>query len=137
MKAIGDARGKTLPQVAINWCLCKDTTPIPGVKSTRQLEDNLGALGWRLSAAEVAALDEVSARGSTRIVHKALLLFDKCVTVFDVFAIGFDIVYGTVFVIVFHVFNIVFTRLWNVFKSRLPKKKCLLGRHLCFLPSAA
>ena len=26
----------------------------------RQLEDNLGALGWRLSAAEVAALDEAS-----------------------------------------------------------------------------
>ena len=42
----GLAGGKTLPQIAINWCLCKDTTPIPGVKTMRQLEDNLGALGW-------------------------------------------------------------------------------------------
>jgi len=46
-----------VPQVAINWCLCKDTTPIPGVKSMRQLDDNLGALGWRLSEGEVAELD--------------------------------------------------------------------------------
>ena len=61
MREIGDARGgKTLPQVAINWCLCKNTTPIPGVKSMRQLDDNLGAMGWRLSDAEVAALDEAS-----------------------------------------------------------------------------
>ena len=41
MRAIGRERGKTLPQIAINWCLCKDTT-IPGVKTMRQLEDNLG-----------------------------------------------------------------------------------------------
>ena len=57
MRAIGRERGKTLPQIAINWCLCKDTTPIPGVKTMRQLEDNLGALGWRLSEGEVAELD--------------------------------------------------------------------------------
>ena len=60
MREIGAARGKTLPQVAINWCLCKDTTPIPGVRSMRQLEDNLGAMGWRLSEAEVDALDKAS-----------------------------------------------------------------------------
>ena len=35
----------------------KDTTPIPGVKSMRQLDDNIGALGWRLSEGEVAELD--------------------------------------------------------------------------------
>ena len=56
MQTAARARGGTL----IRRCLCKDTTPIPGVKSMRQLEDNLGALGWRLSAAEVAALDEAS-----------------------------------------------------------------------------
>jgi len=57
MRAIGRERGKTLPQIAINWCLCKDTTPIPGAKTMRHLEDNLGALGWRLSEGEVAELD--------------------------------------------------------------------------------
>lgn len=46
-----------LLQVAINWCIAKGTVPIPGAKNLRQLEDNLGALGWRLSEAEVAALE--------------------------------------------------------------------------------
>ena len=46
MREIGDGRGgKTPAQVAVNWCLCKDATPIPGVKNARQLEENLGALG--------------------------------------------------------------------------------------------
>jgi pyridoxine 4-dehydrogenase len=40
--------------------LSKDTTPIPGAKNTRQLEDNLGALGWRLSEGEVRALDDAA-----------------------------------------------------------------------------
>tara|TARA_B100000482_G_scaffold106512_1_gene76810 strand:+ start:160 stop:1341 length:1182 start_codon:yes stop_codon:yes gene_type:complete len=61
MREVGDAHGgKSLPQVALNWCMCKDTVPIPGAKNVRQLEDNLGALGWRLSAAEVAELDKAA-----------------------------------------------------------------------------
>ena len=61
MRAVGEERGGKSPaQVAINWCLSKDTTPIPGAKNTRQLEDNLGALGWRLSEGEVRALDDAA-----------------------------------------------------------------------------
>jgi pyridoxine 4-dehydrogenase len=44
-------------QVAINWCMAQGTIPIPGAKTLANVRDNLGALGWRLSAAEVAALD--------------------------------------------------------------------------------
>jgi pyridoxine 4-dehydrogenase len=69
MKEIGDIRRdpktgvpKTPAQIALNWCLCKDTTPIPGAKTLKQLDENLGALGWRLSEAEVAALDDAAAR---------------------------------------------------------------------------
>ena len=63
MREIGDGRGgKTPAQVAVNWCLCKDTTPIPGVKNARQLEENLGALGWRLTREEVDALDAAAAK---------------------------------------------------------------------------
>ena len=47
-------------QVAINWCLCKDTIPIPGAKNLRQAEEALEALGWRMSSAEVAALEDAS-----------------------------------------------------------------------------
>lgn len=52
---------KSNAQVALNWCLCKDTLPIPGAKNLGQLEDNLGALGWRLTEGEVAALDKAAA----------------------------------------------------------------------------
>jgi aryl-alcohol dehydrogenase-like predicted oxidoreductase len=34
--------------------------PIPGAKDLAQAKENLGALGWRLSAAEVAELDAVA-----------------------------------------------------------------------------
>ena len=63
MREVGDAHGgKTLPQVAINWCMCKDTVPIPGAKNMRQLEDNLGSLGWRLSASEIEELDRAAVK---------------------------------------------------------------------------
>ena len=47
----------TQAQVAINWCLCKGTIPIPGAKSIQQVEEALGALNWRLSSSEITALD--------------------------------------------------------------------------------
>jgi aryl-alcohol dehydrogenase-like predicted oxidoreductase len=52
--------GKTPGQVALNWVICKGSLPIPGAKRASQAEENVGALGWRLSAEEVAALDEAS-----------------------------------------------------------------------------
>jgi aryl-alcohol dehydrogenase-like predicted oxidoreductase len=52
--------GKTLPQIALNWALCKHTIVIPGAKNARQARENIGALGWRLSAEEVEALDQRS-----------------------------------------------------------------------------
>jgi len=46
-----------LLQVAINWCICKGTVPIPGIKSVRHVEDNLGALGWKLTNDEQLQLE--------------------------------------------------------------------------------
>jgi len=40
--------------------MCKGAIPIPGVKNLRQLEENAGALGWRLSEDEAGLLDEMS-----------------------------------------------------------------------------
>ena len=34
-----------MSQVAINWCISKETIPIPGAKSVEQVKDNIGALG--------------------------------------------------------------------------------------------
>jgi aryl-alcohol dehydrogenase-like predicted oxidoreductase len=55
--------GKTAAQVALNWVICKGAVPIPGAKNRRQAEQNAGALGWRLSAEDVQALDRVSKHG--------------------------------------------------------------------------
>ena len=61
MKKIGDSLGGKSPaQVAINWCICKGTMPIPGAKNAAQARENAGAPGGRLSEAQIAALDEAS-----------------------------------------------------------------------------
>ena len=60
LREVGQARGKTPAQVALNWTMCKGALPIPGAKNAQQAEENAGALGWRLSDEEVARLDEVS-----------------------------------------------------------------------------
>lgn len=61
--AIAAHRQKTSAQVALNWCLCKGTIPIPGAKTLAQAEQNTAALGWRLDAGEVEELDR-AAKGS-------------------------------------------------------------------------
>jgi aryl-alcohol dehydrogenase-like predicted oxidoreductase len=61
LRQIGEAYGGVAPaQVALNWVMCKGALPIPGAKNVRQAEENAGALGWRLSGQEVAALDAAS-----------------------------------------------------------------------------
>jgi aryl-alcohol dehydrogenase-like predicted oxidoreductase len=60
---IGRARGVTPAQVALNWVMNKPgvDTVIIGARDEAQLRDNLGAAGWRLTADEMRALDDVSA----------------------------------------------------------------------------
>jgi aryl-alcohol dehydrogenase-like predicted oxidoreductase len=61
LREIGAAHdGKSPNQVALNWVICKGAIPIPGAKNARQAQENAGALGWRLTADEVAALDSAS-----------------------------------------------------------------------------
>lgn len=58
MREVGQKHGgKTPAQVAINWCLCKGTLPIPGAKNAKQAEEAAGALGWRLTQGECRALE--------------------------------------------------------------------------------
>lgn len=62
LREIASFREKTMAQVAINWCICKGTLPIPGAKTMKQAQDNIGALGWQLSSGEMTELDQVAAR---------------------------------------------------------------------------
>lgn len=65
LSKVAKRRRKTIPQVAINWCICKSTIPIPGAKTVKQAKENLGALGWYLSSDELLEL-EYAARQSPR-----------------------------------------------------------------------
>jgi aryl-alcohol dehydrogenase-like predicted oxidoreductase len=63
VREIAEARGVTMSQVALNWVTSQPavSSTILGVRTVDQLRDNLGSVGWRLSAEEHARLDEVSA----------------------------------------------------------------------------
>jgi aryl-alcohol dehydrogenase-like predicted oxidoreductase len=55
--------GKTVSQIALNWLLQRPTvaTLIVGARNEEQLRQNLGAIGWSLTPAQVATLDAASA----------------------------------------------------------------------------
>ena len=55
--------GKSVPQIAINWLLQRPTVAnvIVGARNEEQLKQNLGSVGWKLSAAQIAKLDAASA----------------------------------------------------------------------------
>jgi len=63
LDTIAAETGRTVPQIAIAWLLSRPTVSsvIIGARDEAQLRDNLGAVGWSLSAAQIARLDEVSA----------------------------------------------------------------------------
>ncbi|MCY1077948.1 aldo/keto reductase [Archangium lansingense] len=58
--------GKTVPQIALNWLLQRPTVAnvIVGARNEAQLRQNLGAIGWNLTPAQVAKLDAASATPS-------------------------------------------------------------------------
>ena len=61
--AIAKETGKTVPQIALNWLLSRPTvaTLVIGARNEEQLRQNLGALGWSLTAEQIKRLDAASA----------------------------------------------------------------------------
>lgn len=81
LKEIAAETGKSIPQVALNWVLCKPTisSVIIGARTEEQLRQNLAAVGWTLTAEQVSRLDEVSTQ--TRPYpywHQQQFLADRC-----------------------------------------------------------
>ena len=62
LKKVAEKYGKTPAQVALNWLITTSDAviPIPGAKRPEQVEDNAGAVGWRLSFEDWRLLDEES-----------------------------------------------------------------------------
>lgn len=63
LDAVAAETGKTVPQVALNWLLQRPSVAsvIIGARNEEQLRQNLGAVGWSLTPAQVAKLDAASA----------------------------------------------------------------------------
>ncbi len=63
VQQLAEAKGVTASQVALAWVLAQgdDIIPIPGTKRRKYLDLNIAALDVVLSAAELAALDQVFA----------------------------------------------------------------------------
>jgi len=62
LDAIANETGKTVPQIALNWVLQRPTVAsvIIGARNEDQFRENLGAIGWSLTAEQVKRLDEAS-----------------------------------------------------------------------------
>lgn len=60
MDEIGEDRGKTPAQIALNWLFTSHphVIPIPGAKNGRQAQENAGSVGWELTVDERERLSE-------------------------------------------------------------------------------
>ncbi len=61
---VAEETGKSVTQIALNWLLQRPTVAnvIIGARNEEQLRQNLGAVGWNLTAEQVARLDKASER---------------------------------------------------------------------------
>ena len=64
LAAISEEIDKTIPAVALNWLLQRPSVAnvVVGARDEAQLRQNLTAVGWTLTAEQVARLDAVSQR---------------------------------------------------------------------------
>jgi aryl-alcohol dehydrogenase-like predicted oxidoreductase len=62
LDVVAKETGKSVPQVALNWLLRRPTVSsvILGARNEEQLRQNLAAVGWKLTAEQVAKLDAAS-----------------------------------------------------------------------------
>ena len=62
LDVIAEETGKSVSQIALNWLLQRPTVAsvIVGARNEEQLKLNLGAVGWNLTAEQVAKLDKAS-----------------------------------------------------------------------------
>jgi len=67
LDAVAAETGKTVPQVALNWLLSRPTVcnVVVGARNEEQLKQNLGAVGWSLTAEQISLLDDASHKTPT------------------------------------------------------------------------
>jgi aryl-alcohol dehydrogenase-like predicted oxidoreductase len=82
IEQLAAAKGCTPIQLALAWVVAQgeDTVPIPGTKRFAYLDDNLGAVNVRLTAAEMAQIDAILPAGAAsgeRYNAQAMQMIDR------------------------------------------------------------
>lgn len=69
LKEVARSLGKTQPQLAINWVLSNPavTVALAGCRNRQEIEENVGAAGWTLSAEVKARIEEIM-KGAAGII---------------------------------------------------------------------
>jgi aryl-alcohol dehydrogenase-like predicted oxidoreductase len=64
LKTIAGKYAKSLPQLALRWATSHPavSTALVGCRNVAELEDNVGAVGWEISDADLAEIDAIFAR---------------------------------------------------------------------------
>ena len=64
LKSIAEERHVSVPAVALNYSINKGVLPLVGVRDAGQAEQDMQALGWRLTEDEIKQIEKVSLEGS-------------------------------------------------------------------------
>src|SRR5262245_46050564 len=64
LQALAARHGRSLPQLALRWSISNPviSTALVGCRTVAEVDDNVGALGWSLTEADVAEIDAIFAR---------------------------------------------------------------------------
>jgi aryl-alcohol dehydrogenase-like predicted oxidoreductase len=64
LKSVADHYQKSLPQLALRWAISHPavSTALVGCRTVAEVEDNVGAVGWSISADDLAAIDAIFAK---------------------------------------------------------------------------
>ncbi len=64
LKLVAKRHGKTLPQLALRWTLSNPviSTALVGCRNAREVDDNVGALGWTIPDADMKEIDAIFAK---------------------------------------------------------------------------
>jgi len=64
LKAVATRYGKSMPQLALRWTLSNPvvSTALVGCRNPKEVDDNVGALGWSISDADMKEIDTIFAR---------------------------------------------------------------------------
>ena len=64
LKGIAARYGKSLPQLALRWAISHPavSTALVGCRTVAEVDDNAGAIGWSISAADLEEIDAIFAR---------------------------------------------------------------------------